>query len=62
MSSATASPASAAPRRALLSDPGHQAFAILRAAFTVAPILFGLDKLANLLADWPAYLARWIER
>ncbi|WP_406223616.1 DoxX family membrane protein [Streptomyces canus] len=61
MTSATTSPASsAAPRRALLADPGYQAFVILRTAFTVAPILFGLDKFANLLVDWPAYLAPWI--
>ncbi|MFI7504061.1 hypothetical protein ACIBVL_37380 [Streptomyces sp. NPDC049687] len=60
MSSATTSAPSATPRRALLADPGYQAFAILRTAFTVAPILFGLDKFANLLVDWPAYLAPWI--
>ncbi|MFF7640741.1 hypothetical protein [Streptomyces canus] len=61
MSSATAStPPTAAPRRAQLTDPGYQAFVILRTAFTVAPILFGLDKFTNLLVDWPAYLAPWI--
>ncbi|WP_410790605.1 hypothetical protein [Kribbella sp. C-35] len=26
----------------------------------MAPILFGLDKFANLLTDWPGYLAPWI--
>jgi hypothetical protein len=56
---ATSTP-STIPRRALLADPGYQAFVILRTAFTVAPILFGLDKFANLLVDWPAYLAPWI--
>ncbi|WP_420865660.1 hypothetical protein, partial [Streptomyces prasinopilosus] len=61
MSSATTSTTSAAPRRAMLTDPGRQAFVILRAAFTVAPVLFGLDKFANLLTDWPAYLAPWID-
>ncbi|MCX4703945.1 hypothetical protein [Streptomyces sp. NBC_01373] len=60
MSSATTSTTSAAPRRALLADPGYQAFVVLRTAFTVAPILFGLDKFANLLVDWPIYLAPWI--
>ena len=60
MTSATTSPTSAGSRRALLADPGYQAFVILRTAFTVAPILFGLDKFANLLVDWPAYLAPWI--
>ncbi|MEU0941382.1 DoxX family membrane protein [Streptomyces canus] len=61
MSSATAStPPTVTPRRAQLADPGYQAFVILRTAFTVAPILFGLDKFTNLLVDWPAYLAPWI--
>jgi hypothetical protein len=42
----------------LRSDPGVQAFMLLRIAFTVAPILFGLDKFVELLFDnWPAYLA-----
>jgi hypothetical protein len=35
----------------------HEAFLILRTAFTVAPILFGLDKFANVMTDWPKYLA-----
>ncbi|MFK4101255.1 hypothetical protein ACI2L1_14490 [Streptomyces sp. NPDC019531] len=60
MSSATTSTPSAPPRREALTDPGYQAFVILRAGFTVAPILFGLDKFANLLVDWPTYLAPWI--
>ena len=29
--------------------------------FTVAPIVFGLDKFANLLTYWPQYLAGWID-
>ncbi|MFE8990866.1 hypothetical protein ACFYMI_24155 [Streptomyces collinus] len=61
MSSATTTTTSATPRRAALADPGYQAFVILRAGFTVAPILFGLDKFANLLVDWPTYLAPWID-
>jgi hypothetical protein len=48
-------------RTALAADPSYQAFALLRTAFTVAPILFGLDKFTNLLTDWPAYLAPWID-
>lgn len=48
-------------RRTPLADPGYQAFLILRTGFTVAPILFGLDKFANLLVDWPTYLAPWID-
>jgi len=42
------------------SDPAYQAFMLLRTVFTVAPILFGLDKFANLLTEWPGYLAGWI--
>ena len=56
---ATRTDASAA-RTAALSDPGYQAFFLLRTVFTVAPILFGLDKFANLLVDWPVYLAPWL--
>ena len=60
-SSATADTTPAATRRAALADPGYQAFWILRIGFTVAPILFGLDKFANLLVDWPGYLAPWVD-
>jgi hypothetical protein len=42
----------------LRSDPAAQAFMLLRIAFTVAPILFGLDKFAEvMIGDWPKYLA-----
>jgi hypothetical protein len=34
----------------------------LRAGFTVAPIAFGLDKSANLLTEWPGYLAPIADR
>ncbi|WP_181019083.1 hypothetical protein [Streptomyces roseicoloratus] len=63
MSSATTRTTTTTPgtRRAALADPGYQAFVILRTGFTVAPILFGLDKFANLLVDWPSYLAPWID-
>jgi uncharacterized membrane protein YphA (DoxX/SURF4 family) len=61
MSSTTTTTTSAPARRAAsLTDPGYQAFVILRIGFTVAPILFGLDKFTNLLVDWPVYLAPWI--
>ncbi|MFC7529583.1 hypothetical protein [Actinoplanes sp. GCM10030250] len=39
------------------SDPARQAFLLLRTVFTIAPIIFGLDKFFNLLTDWPGYLA-----
>ena len=43
------------------TDPAYQAFLLLRAGFTLAPILFGLDKFANLMTFWPKYLAHWID-
>ena len=47
------------PKPAVLrSDPVAQAFMLLRVAFTAAPILFGLDKFAEVMIDdWPKYLA-----
>ncbi|MBT2535172.1 hypothetical protein [Arthrobacter sp. ISL-69] len=45
------------PGGTLAGDPGRQAFLLLRTVFTVAPIIFGLDKFTNLLADWTIYLA-----
>ena len=41
-------------------DAGYQAFVLLRTAFVVAPIAFGLDKFFNVMVDWPNYLAPWI--
>jgi hypothetical protein len=46
-----------AARRDLAGAPARQAFLLLRSVFTVAPIIFGLDKFANVLTDWPDYLA-----
>ena len=45
-----------------LADPTQQAFWILRSAFVVAPILFGLDKFFNAMVEWPLYLAPWLDR
>ncbi len=44
-------------RNLLAADPSRQAYLLLRTVFTVAPIVFGLDKFANVLVDWPRYLA-----
>jgi uncharacterized membrane protein YphA (DoxX/SURF4 family) len=41
-------------------DPRYQAFALMRVAFTIAPIAFGLDKFFNVMVHWPNYLAPWI--
>jgi hypothetical protein len=43
-----------------LKDPTFQAFALLRTVFTVAPIVFGIDKFFNILTQWTSYLAPWI--
>lgn len=40
-----------------LRSPQHQAFLLLRTVFTIAPILFGIDKFTNILTDWTMYLA-----
>ena len=34
---------------------------MLRIAFAVAPIAFGVDKFFNVLTDWPLYLATWVD-
>jgi hypothetical protein len=42
----------------LRHEPAAQAFMLLRVVFVVAPIIFGLDKFAEvLISDWPKYLA-----
>jgi hypothetical protein len=52
-----------APRGARsLHDPVYQAFMLLRMAFTVAPIVFGVDKATNLLTDWQQYLSPAVDR
>ena len=35
----------------------QQAFLLLWTVFTVAPIIFGIDKFTNVLVDWTNYLA-----
>jgi len=45
-----------------LSNPVFQAFTLLRIGFTVAPIVFGLDKFAHLLVNWDLYFAPRLDR
>lgn len=56
---------SAAPALAeQLRDPAYSAYLALRTVFTIAPIVFGLDKFFNLLTHphhWSRYLAGWID-
>jgi hypothetical protein len=55
-------PASSGPLAPRLKDnPAYQAFWLLRLGFTVAPVLFGLDKFAHLLVNWDRYLAPRID-
>lgn len=54
MKSASAMRAQHAPTTV---PPARQAFLLLRTVFTVAPVLFGLDKFTNILTHWTVYLA-----
>jgi DoxX len=55
-----AAPATGASVPLLQREAGYQAFLMLRLAFAVAPVLFGLDKFFNVMTDWPKYLAGWV--
>ena len=43
-----------------VSSPSRQAYQILHLAFTVAPIVAGLDKFFNLLVNWDQYLPPFV--
>ena len=47
----------AVARSRVAADPIYQGFTLLRVGFTLAPILFGLDKFFDWLVDWRIYLA-----
>jgi hypothetical protein len=55
MASTTAK-GSGATTRERFRDPGFLAYTLLRAGFTIAPILFGVDKFFNWMVEWPMYL------
>ncbi len=42
------------------TKPGYQAYQILRAGFTAAPIIAGLDKFFHLLVNWDQYLPGFV--
>jgi uncharacterized membrane protein YphA (DoxX/SURF4 family) len=48
--------------RGEVSAPAAQAYQILRLAFTVAPIVAGLDKFFNLLVNWEQYLPAFVNK
>ncbi len=43
-----------------LVEESRLAYQILHLGFTVAPILFGLDKFFNLMTDWVEYLPGFV--
>jgi len=45
-----------------VSSPSYQAYQILHIAFTVAPIVAGLDKFFHFLVNWDMYLAPVVPR
>src|SRR5690349_2853674 len=51
-----------AAARGRFRDPAFQAFLLLRTGFTLAPILFGLDKYFHVLVNWDRYFAPFIVR
>ena len=61
MATITHGPSAKTGGDAQLRDPAFQAFSLLRIGFTVAPILFGLDKFFDILVDWQIYLAPEID-
>lgn len=42
------------------NSASNVAYQILRLGFTVAPILFGLDKFFNLMTDWTEFLPEFV--
>jgi len=47
---------------ARVGGPAGEAFLVLRAGFTAAPVLFGLDKFFDVMTDWARYLAPSIDK
>jgi len=60
MPSTQPAPEARVARTSAIDAAAHQAFWLLRIGFTVAPILFGVDKFFNWSVYWPGYLAGWI--
>ena len=48
------------PSHAEAASPSKQAYRILHFAFTVAPLVAGLDKFFNLLVNWTQYLPSFV--
>jgi hypothetical protein len=50
-------PSTPSTTQSLRDNPAFQAFCLLRVGFTIAPILFGIDKFAHVMVNWDKYLA-----
>ena len=44
------------------SSPSYQAYQILHIAYTIAPVVAGLDKFTHLLVNWDRYLSPIVPR
>jgi hypothetical protein len=60
MEHAQSIPASFSSTRTAVAQPGRQAYQILHFAFTVAPLIAGVDKFFNLLVNWTQYLPGFV--
>jgi hypothetical protein len=45
-----------------VSSPSYQAYQILHVAFTIAPIVAGMDKFFHFLVNWDMYLSPLVEK
>ena len=45
-----------------ISSPSYQAYEILHIAYTVAPLVAGIDKFFHFLVDWDMYLSPIVPR
>ena len=45
-----------------VSSPSYQAYQILHVAFTIAPIVAGIDKFFHFLVNWDMYLSPLVTR
>jgi hypothetical protein len=51
----------AAAHDGALDARAARAYTLLRTVFVIAPVAFGVDKFLDLLVDWEAYLAPWVD-
>ena len=55
----TAATSTEVPQTTLVTE-SRRAYQILHLGYTVAPILFGLDKFFNLMTDWVDFLPTFV--